>query len=115
MLALSACGALQEASDTAASVADTASAIQVCTDALAQAGAAVDTTSPEQAVDQAHTAADNLGDLAARAADTTVDEAITALATTLREVTVDDVVVRPAQWLELKAQQVATLTSACAS
>lgn len=86
----------------------------MCTDALAQTSASFDAGSPEQAVDQAHTAADNLGDLVARAADTTVNEAITALATTLREVTVDDVITRPAQWLELKAQQVATLTSACA-
>ncbi len=70
----------------------TATTIQVCADALTRTSALFDAGSPEQAVDQAHT----------------------ALATTLREVTVDDVITRPAQWLELKAQQVATLTSACA-
>lgn len=111
--ALTACGSLQEASDAAAAVANTASTVQVCTEALSQAGAAFDPSSPESAVDQAHSAADRLGALAANAADTSVNEAITALATTLREVTLDDLVLRPAAWLEDKATRVADLTAAC--
>ncbi|WP_367130246.1 bacteriophage spanin2 family protein [Saccharothrix sp. HUAS TT1] len=112
--ALSACGTLQEASDTAAAVADTANTVQLCADALSQVSFTFDPASPERAVDQAHGAADSLADLAASAADTTINEAITGLATTLREVTVDDLVLRPAAWLEDKANRVANLTAACA-
>ncbi|PSL52237.1 hypothetical protein B0I31_11464 [Saccharothrix carnea] len=111
--ALTACGTLQEASDAANAVADTASAVQVCTEALAQATTVFDTTSPERTVEQAHSAADNLTALAANAADTTVNEAITSLATTLRAVTLDDLVLQPAAWLEDKATRVANLTTAC--
>ena len=111
--ALTACGTLQEASQAAGAVADTASTVQVCTEALAQATTIFDTASPERAVDQAHSAADRLGALAANAADTTVNEAITALAATLRAVTLDDLVLQPAAWLEDKATRVADLTAAC--
>ncbi|MFD0207116.1 MULTISPECIES: bacteriophage spanin2 family protein [Saccharothrix] len=111
--ALTACGTLQEASNAANAVADTASAVQVCTEALARATTVFDTNSPELAVEQAHSTADNLTALAANAADTTVNEAITALATTLRSVTLDDLVLQPAAWLEDKATRVATLTTAC--
>jgi hypothetical protein len=113
--ALTACGTLQSASEAAGAVADTASTVQVCTEALAQATTAFDTNSPEQAVDEAHSAADRLGQLAANAADTTINEAITALATTLRAVTLDDLVLQPAAWLEDKATRVADLTAACTS
>ncbi len=112
--ALTACGALQEASDAAGAVADTASTVQVCTEALSQATAVFDTNSPERAVEQAHSAADSLSGLAANAADTTINEAITALATTLRQVTLDDLVLQPAAWLEDRAGRVADLTAACA-
>ncbi|MGM1059494.1 bacteriophage spanin2 family protein [Saccharothrix sp. Mg75] len=112
--ALSACGAVQDAADTANAVANTANAVQVCADALTRATTSFDTSSPQQAVDQAHETAASLGDLATRAADTTVTEAITALAGTLSSVTLDDLVTRPAAWLETKATQVAALTSACA-
>ncbi|GGP75242.1 bacteriophage spanin2 family protein [Saccharothrix coeruleofusca] len=114
VVAMSACGAVQEAADTANAVADTATTVQVCADALAGATAALDTAAPERAVDQAHDAAVTLTDLASRAADTTVNEAIAALATTLREVTVQDLVGRPAEWVRVKADQVAALTAACA-
>ncbi|MCE7001078.1 bacteriophage spanin2 family protein [Saccharothrix sp. S26] len=111
--ALTACGGLQEASDAAAAVADTASTVQVCTEALSQATAVFDPGSPEQAVDQAHSAADRLNDLAANAADTTINEAITALADTMRAVTLEDLVLQPAAWLDDKARRVADLTAAC--
>ncbi|GAA3462786.1 bacteriophage spanin2 family protein [Saccharothrix longispora] len=111
--ALTACGAVQEAADTANAVANTANAVQVCADALSRATTSFDTSSPERAVDQAHETAASLGDLASQAADTTVNQAITALADTLSGVTLDDLVVRPAAWLETKAQQVAALTTAC--
>ncbi|MDQ2585397.1 bacteriophage spanin2 family protein [Saccharothrix yanglingensis] len=111
--ALTACGAVQEAADTANAVANTANTVQVCADALSRATTSFDTSSPERAVDQAHETAASLGDLASRAADTTVNQAITALAGTLSGVTLDDLVVRPAVWLETKAQQVAALTTAC--
>ncbi|WP_433260533.1 bacteriophage spanin2 family protein [Actinosynnema sp. CS-041913] len=111
---VSGCGAAQEVAQTANSIADTATTVQVCADALSQASAIFDPGSPEQAVDNAHAAADSLATLAASAADTTVNEAITALAATLRDVTVDDLVGRPAAWVATKADQVAALTSACA-
>ncbi|WP_033435492.1 bacteriophage spanin2 family protein [Saccharothrix syringae] len=112
--ALSACGTLQDAADTANAVADTASTVQVCTEALAQVSAVpFDTSTPERAVDEAHDAASKLGDLAANAADTTVNEAITALAATMRDVTLQDLVSSPAEWLAAQANQVATLTAAC--
>ncbi|NUT94251.1 MAG: bacteriophage spanin2 family protein [Saccharothrix sp.] len=113
-VAVSGCAAAQEAAQTASAIADTATTVQVCAEALSQATAVLDPASPQQAVDQAHAAATSLTNLAATAADTTVNEAITGLATTLRDVTVDDLVGRPAAWLALKADQVATLTSACA-
>jgi hypothetical protein len=111
--ALTACGAVQDVADTAGAVADTASTVQVCADALSQAAVIFDPASPDRAVDQAHEAAASLGDLAADAADTTVDEAITALAATLRDVTLEDLVISPAVWVETKASQVAALTNAC--
>ncbi|MFI9010917.1 bacteriophage spanin2 family protein [Actinosynnema sp. NPDC053489] len=111
--ALSACGTLQDASQAAGAVANTASTVQLCTEALAQATTVFDTASPERAVEQAHTAADRLGSLAADAGDTTVNEAVGALATTLRQVTLDDLVLRPAAWLQDKAARVADLTNAC--
>lgn len=111
---VSGCGAAQEAAQTASAIADTATTVQVCAEALSQATAALDPSSPQQAVDQAHVAAASLTDLAATAADTTVNEAITGLAATLRDVTVDDLIGQPAAWLAVKADQVAKLTSACA-
>ncbi|MEV0678595.1 bacteriophage spanin2 family protein [Actinosynnema sp. NPDC050436] len=108
------CGAAQSVADTANAVADTATTVQVCTDALSRASQVFDVTSPERAVDSAHAAAASLGELAASAADTTVTQAVSALAATLRDVTVDDLVGRPAAWLATKADQVAALTSACA-
>ncbi|MFD7659932.1 bacteriophage spanin2 family protein [Actinosynnema sp. NPDC059797] len=112
--ALSACGTLQEASDTAAAVANTANTVQLCTDALSQAAVDVDVAAPEVALDRAHDAGSALADLANDAANTTLNEAITALAATLTAVTLDDLVSGPAQWLETRAAQVAALTSACA-
>ncbi|RKT55273.1 bacteriophage spanin2 family protein [Saccharothrix australiensis] len=111
---VSGCGAAQDAAQAAGAVADTATKVQVCADALSRATVALDPGSPEQAVDRAHEAASSLADLAATAADTTVNEAITGLAATLRDVTVDDLVGRPAAWLAAKADQVAALTNACA-
>jgi hypothetical protein len=113
--ALSACGTLQEASDTAAAVADTANTVQLCTDALSRAAVNVDVATPQEAVDQAHEAGAALSDLAANAADTTLNQAISALAGTLSAVTLNDLVSGPAQWLETRAAQVADLTAACAS
>ncbi|MEU4805472.1 bacteriophage spanin2 family protein [Actinosynnema sp. NPDC023587] len=111
---VSGCGAAQEVADTANAISNTATTVQVCTDALSQAGRIFDGGSPERTVDSAHAAAGSLADLAASAADTTVNQAISALAATLRDVTVDDVIGRPAAWLAAKADQVAALTSACA-
>ncbi|MFC6087830.1 bacteriophage spanin2 family protein [Saccharothrix lopnurensis] len=112
--ALSACGTLQEASDTAAAVANTANTVQLCTDALSQAAVNVDIAAPEEALDRAHEAGATLSDLAADAANTTLSQAITALADTLTAVTLNDLVSGPAQWLETRATQVANLTTACA-
>ncbi|WP_158852482.1 bacteriophage spanin2 family protein [Saccharothrix deserti] len=110
---LTACGSVQDVADTAGAVANTASTVQVCADALSQAAVILDPGSPEQALDKAHDAAASLDALAANAVDTTVNEAITAVATTLRDVTLEDLVVTPAVWLETKATQVANLANAC--
>ncbi|GAA3865843.1 hypothetical protein GCM10022243_34950 [Saccharothrix violaceirubra] len=107
---LGACGSIAE---TASSVANTATTVQVCADALSQVSIPLDVSSPQRAVDQAHQAATELSALAAKAADTTINEAIAALARTMTSVTVDDLVGRPAQWLADQAGQVATLTGAC--
>ncbi|GAA1296942.1 bacteriophage spanin2 family protein [Saccharothrix xinjiangensis] len=113
VVTLSACGTLQEASDTAAAVADTANTVQLCTDALSQAAVNVDIAAPQEALDRAHEAGSALADLANDAANTTLSEAIGALAATMTAVTLNDLVSGPAQWLETRAAQVANLTTAC--
>ncbi|KDN19075.1 bacteriophage spanin2 family protein [Amycolatopsis rifamycinica] len=111
LLTLTGCGA---AAETAGQVSNAASTAAVCADAVRIATANPDLTNPQAAADRAHAAADELTGLASRAANTTAADAINGLATTLRETTPDDLVKRPAEWVQKKADQVATLTKACA-
>jgi len=110
VLALTGCGV----AETAGQVSNAASSAAVCADAVRIATATPDVADPKAAADRAHAAAGELTGLASRAADKTVGEAIDALAVTLRETTVDDLVTAPANWARKKAEQVSALTKACA-
>jgi hypothetical protein len=101
------------ASETADQVGNAATTVGVCTEAVRIATATPDLGDPQAAADRAHAAGRELTDLAARAGNTTAGEAIGALATTLRETTVDDLVTGPANWVQRKTEQVTALTKAC--
>ncbi|MEU0530193.1 bacteriophage spanin2 family protein [Amycolatopsis tolypomycina] len=111
LLTLTGCGV---AAETAGQVSNAASTAAVCADAVRIATANLDLTNPQAAADKAHASADELTGLAAKAANTTAADAINGLAKTMRETTVDDLVQRPADWVQKKADQVAALTKACA-
>jgi len=111
LLTLTGCGV---AAETAGQVSNAASTAAVCADAVRIATANPDLTNPQAAADRAHTAADELTSLAAKASNTTAAEAIDSLAKTMRETTVDDLVKTPTAWVQKKADQVAALTKACA-
>lgn len=113
LIAISGCDAVQEVQQTADQVGNAATTAQVCVDAIRIAGFTPDTADPQAAVDKAKTTGDELSALAAKAGDTTVNQAINDLATTMRETTVADLANGPAEWLKQKADQVAALTKAC--
>jgi hypothetical protein len=110
LLTFTGCGV---ASETADQVGNAATTVGVCTEAVRIATATPDLGDPQAAADRAHAAGRELTDLAARAGNTTAGEAIGALATTLRETTVDDLVTGPANWVQRKTEQVTALTKAC--
>ncbi|OXM61266.1 bacteriophage spanin2 family protein [Amycolatopsis vastitatis] len=113
LLALTGCGVAQQASETAGQVGAAASSATVCAEAVRIATATPDLTDPRAAADRAHAAAGELSELASRAGNTTVGEAIGTLAGTLRETTIGDLTGAPAAWLRKQADQVAALTKAC--
>lgn len=113
IVALTGCGALQEAQQTAEGVSNAASTAQVCVEALRIAAFNPDTANPEAAAQGAQDAGQKLQDLAGKATDTTVNQALTELSTTMKETTVSDLVNGPANWVKTKADQVAALTKAC--
>ncbi|RSM78645.1 hypothetical protein DMH04_32775 [Kibdelosporangium aridum] len=113
IVALTGCGALQEAQQTAEGVSNAASTAQVCVEALRIAAFNPDTANPDAAVQGAQDAGKKLEDLAAKATDTNVDKALNDLATTMTQTTVADLANGPANWLKTKADQVAALTKAC--
>ena len=109
LVLVSGCGSLEEAANTADSVSQTLSTAQVCLRAVD----AVDfTLDPETGVQQSQEAASTLSDLAGKAADTTVNEAIDALVGTLTSLTADDLTA-PLDWVERKTDQATALISAC--
>jgi hypothetical protein len=113
LIALTGCGALEEVQQTADSVSNGVSTATVCVDAIRIAGFSPDAADPQAAVDKAKSTGDELTALAAKATDTTVNQAINDLATTMKETTVQDLASGPAAWLQRKADQVSALTKAC--
>ncbi|WP_199441859.1 bacteriophage spanin2 family protein [Umezawaea beigongshangensis] len=109
-----ACGALQEASDTANAVNDTVSKTQLCLEAVQIMGFNPDVSDPQKAVDEAHAKAAQLDELAAKAGDTTLKDAFTDASAKLHEVSVSDL--DPANattWLQEKADRLTALNTAC--
>ena len=113
LIALGGCDAVQEVQQTADQVGNAASTAQVCVDAIRIAGFTPDTSDPQAAVDKARSTGDELAALADKAGNTTVNQAIDDLATTMRETTVADLTNGPAEWIKQKADQVSALTKAC--
>jgi hypothetical protein len=113
LIALAGCGAIEEVQQTADSVSNGVSTATVCVDAIRIAGFTPDAADPQAAVDKAKATGDELAALGAKATDTTVNQAINDLATTMKETTVQDLASGPAAWLQRKADQVSALTKAC--
>ena len=113
--AVSGCEAVQQASDTANQVGQAADKAQLCIDALKLAGFTPDATDPQKALEETQKKAQELNDLAAKAGDATLKDAITGVSDTMSNVTVDDL--NPANiatWSQQKLDQVAKLSNACA-
>ncbi|MBP2325080.1 hypothetical protein JOF56_005465 [Kibdelosporangium banguiense] len=113
VFALAGCDAIQQAQQTADSVSSGVNTATVCVDAIRVAGFTPDSADPQAAVDKAKATGDELTALAAKAGDTTVNQAINDLATTMKATTVQDLASGPAAWLQRKADQVSALTKAC--
>jgi hypothetical protein len=79
------------------------------------AGFTPDATDPQKALDETQQKAQELNDLAAKAGDATLKDAITGVSDTMGKVTVEDL--NPANiatWSQQKLDQVAKLSNACA-
>jgi hypothetical protein len=113
LIALTGCGAIEQVQQTADSVSNGVTTATVCVDAIRVAGFTPDAADPQAAVDKAQATGDELASIAAKATDTTVNQAINDLATTMKETTVQDLAGGPAAWLQRKADQVSALTKAC--
>lgn len=113
VIALTGCDAVKDAQQAAENVSNAASTAQVCAEALKITTFNPDTANPEAAVQGAKDAGNKLSDLAGKATNTTVNQALTDLAATFKETTAADLVNGPADWLKSKADQVAALTKAC--
>jgi hypothetical protein len=113
LIALAGCDAIEGVQQTADSVSNGVTTATVCVDAIRVAGFTPDTADPQAAVDKAQATGDELASIAAKATDTTVNQAINDLATTMKETTVQDLASGPAAWLQRKADQVSALTKAC--
>ncbi|QFZ23365.1 bacteriophage spanin2 family protein [Saccharothrix syringae] len=113
--AVSGCEAVQEAQDTANQVGQAADKAQLCLDALKLAGFTPDATDPQKAVEETKQKAQELNDLAAKAGDTTLKEAIDGVSTSMQQVTPDDLSpANIAAWSQEKLDRVAKLSNACA-
>ncbi|GAA1278697.1 bacteriophage spanin2 family protein [Saccharothrix xinjiangensis] len=113
--AVSGCEAVQEAQNTANQVGQAADKAQLCIDALKLAGFTPDATDPQKALEETQQKAQELNDLAAKAGDTTLQDAITGVAGTMDQVTLDDLSpANIAAWSQEKLDHVAKLSSACA-
>lgn len=109
---LTGCSALQDAADTVAAADRALTTAQVC----AQAVGAIDfsiSNDPATALEQTQNAASELSTLATQATDATVADALSGVATTLSEVTLDDLAT-PIDWLQERTAQTADVLNACA-
>ncbi|ALG09645.1 hypothetical protein AOZ06_24515 [Kibdelosporangium phytohabitans] len=113
VIALTGCDAVQDAQKTAEGVSNAASNAQVCAEAIKIAAFNPDKANPEAAAQSAQDAGNKLSDLANKATNTTVNQALDDLAGTFKEVKPENVVNDSANWLKTKADQVAALTKAC--
>jgi hypothetical protein len=112
--AVSGCEAVQQASDTANQVGQAADKATLCIEALKLAGFTPDATDPQKALEETQKKAQELNDLAAKAGDTTLQDAITGVSDTMGKVTLEDL--NPANiatWSQEKLDQVAKLSNAC--
>nr|WP_042179714.1 bacteriophage spanin2 family protein [Kibdelosporangium sp. MJ126-NF4]CEL13986.1 hypothetical protein [Kibdelosporangium sp. MJ126-NF4]CTQ88354.1 hypothetical protein [Kibdelosporangium sp. MJ126-NF4] len=115
VIALTGCDAVKGAQQAAEGASNAASTVQVCAEALKIAAFNPDTANPEAAAQGAKDAGQKLSDLAGKATNTTVNQALTDLSTTFKETTATDVVNGSTNWIKTKADQVAALTKACTS
>ncbi|MFD0199454.1 MULTISPECIES: bacteriophage spanin2 family protein [Saccharothrix] len=112
--AVSGCEAVQQASDTANQVGQAADKAQLCIDALQLAGFTPNTADPQKALEETQQKAQELNDLAAKAGDATLKDAITGVSDTMSNVTIQDLdPTNFATWAKEKSDQVVKLTSAC--
>lgn len=113
--AVSGCEAVQQASDTANEVGQAADKVQLCAQALQLAGFTPDTSNPQAALEETQKKAQELNDLAAKAGDASLQDAIRGVSTTMSEATLEDLTPQSvAGWTQEKLDQVAKLSNACA-
>lgn len=113
--AASGCEAVQQAGEAANQVSGAADKATLCIEALKLAGFTPDATDPHRALEETQKKAEELNDLAAKAGDTTLQNAITGVSDTMSKVTLDDLnPANIAEWSQQKLDQVAQLSSACA-
>lgn len=113
--AVSGCEAVQDAQNAANEVGQAADKAQLCIDALKLAGFTPDATDPQKALEETQQKAQELNDLAAKAGDATLKDAIGGVANTMNQVTLEDLSpANIASWSQEKLDQVAKLSNACA-
>jgi hypothetical protein len=109
---LTGCSALQEAADTVNAADRALTTAQVCAQAIGAIDFSV-STDPQTALEQTENAAGELSTLATQAGDATVADAISGVATTLSNVTLDDLV-SPLEWVQDRTAAAADVLNACA-
>ncbi|WP_433265582.1 bacteriophage spanin2 family protein [Actinosynnema sp. CS-041913] len=112
--AVSGCGAVQQANDTANQVGAAADKAQLCVEALSLAGFTPNVSDPQKALDETQAKAEELNKLAEKAGDATLKDAINGVSDTMSNVTLNDLdPTRLADWTQKKVDQVAKLSAAC--
>ncbi len=109
---LTGCSALQDAANTVDAADRALTTAQVCAQAIGAIDFSV-STDPQTALEQTGDAAAELSTLATQAVDTTVADAISSVADTLSNVTLDDLV-SPLDWVQDRTAAAADVLNACA-
>jgi hypothetical protein len=109
---LTGCSALQDAADTVNAADRALTTAQVCAEAIGAIDFSI-STDPQTALEQTGNAAGELSALAAQAGDATVAGAISGVADTLANVTLDDLV-SPLDWVQDRTAAAADVLNACA-